>query len=127
MRISDWSSDVCSSDLGGEEIRADYIQAFLDGRILSLPVKSDESRVYDYDEPMLSGVNRVSKDDVLYHSVLTRYVGGIGGTLSYHSPHYKHYKERGKSKVIALNTDPLNLFRIEIGKESCGERGVKYG
>src|SRR3546814_3904724 len=32
MRISDWSSDVCSSDLGTEiDFRSDYAQFFEDG------------------------------------------------------------------------------------------------
>src|SRR3546814_7771668 len=30
MRISDWSSDVCSSDLGGGVVRNDYFDAALD-------------------------------------------------------------------------------------------------
>src|SRR3546814_6601999 len=34
MRISDWSSDVCSSDLSGEACRG---QQATDGRILALP------------------------------------------------------------------------------------------
>src|SRR3546814_4938436 len=38
MRISDWSSDVCSSDLGGWRIAAGKFSAFCTGRLTALTV-----------------------------------------------------------------------------------------
>src|SRR3546814_20917770 len=46
MRISDWSSDVCSSDLGGERGRA--------GPAVALPMKPYPLRVADRGRPALA-------------------------------------------------------------------------
>src|SRR3546814_13667100 len=48
MRISDWSSDVCSSDLVGRERQADIAlkQIILAITLIILPVASDEGRSF---------------------------------------------------------------------------------
>src|SRR3546814_7671934 len=52
MRISDWSSDVCSSDLGAVEMEADRAAAAIDDRLravggpLFVDVADDDDRAF---------------------------------------------------------------------------------
>src|SRR3546814_20159571 len=105
MRISDWSSDVCSSDLGGTQA-AEYDSLLKVVRVLNVTAKNFKTDCFPYDfwclgnEPFWSveisgGENLIRLTDM--------------GTESAYFYEY---------------TEPTN--ENEIGRASCRERVCKY-
>src|SRR3546814_16643165 len=103
MRISDWSSDVCSSDLY-DKLDADLAKAMMSinavkaveiGAGLEAAALSGEENA---DEMRLQG-NRVA--------FTSNRAGGILGGIS-------------TGQVVVVR------FAVTIGRASCGERGCQY-
>src|SRR3546814_11381357 len=103
MRISDWSSDVCSSDLLGGDI------ACMGTRFIATP----ESGVVEGHRAMIP---TVSADDIVASAAMN----GVPA----------HWM---RQSIEAVGLDPRTLPNIrsdmpeEIGRASCRERVCKYG
>src|SRR3546814_18619448 len=117
MRISDWSSDVCSSDLGGGVVRA-----------VPAPRAGERSRKF-FDD-----MNDWARGEG--HAGLG-YINIKGGEAG--GPIAKNHGEEGTAKLIAalgLGLDDGVFFAAgkeqdaakvaEIGRASCRERVCKY-
>src|SRR3546814_14519119 len=120
MRISDWSSDVCSSDLNEVNIRT-FIFHFNYNTVM---------RILQFTVPVTPDKTVIVQED----------------TLPQFYPHLHRHKEaqliwiiKGEGTLIAENTmhsfRPNDIFMIapnqshvfkEIGRASCRERGWKY-
>src|SRR3546814_5080418 len=100
MRISDWSSDVCSSDLA-KEIK--NIGASVRARLLNL-----------------SKANGQSFDLVLTRFALERLLFRLS-----QSPHADRFVLKGAMLMMSWFDDPHRGTR-EIGRESCRESGCQY-
>src|SRR3546814_4024408 len=104
MRISDWSSDVCSSDL---EV------------LLS---KIDEKL-----QPVLDEVLRRNAGEAEFHQAVHEVLESLGRVVAKHPDYTSH-------ALIERICEPERqiIFHVpwvddEIGRASCRERGCQYG
>src|SRR3546814_20759139 len=121
MRISDWSSDVCSSDLARAREVAAYRQSeALKKRTVQAPVSlegmfealADKAKVIEYPvlikgdvqgsvEAIVNALNRLSTDEIRVRVL--------------------------QSGAGAITESAVTLAAAKIGSASCGERGFQYG
>src|SRR3546814_15602000 len=104
MRISDWSSDVCSSDLLAEDGAADDVA---DGAVRRAPHLLQAELL---DAALVGGDGRALDAD----AVLLDGVGGVDGDLVV-------------GLVALLDGEVVVLQVHEIGRASCRERVCQYG
>src|SRR3546814_20635758 len=106
MRISDWSSDVCSSDLfgrlQGELWRA--IRLVVDTGLHSKGWTRDQVIAYMHDNSAVTDVDAIAEAE--------RYIAIPGQALAY---------KIGELQIQALRK------RAKNGKASCRERVCQYG
>src|SRR3546814_19943904 len=121
MRISDWSSDVCSSDLvgardvaPGEDLRHAGVDAPLDHQVVGLA--------------RLQKVGEVAAlDALLAHPHEARVEGDVvagGAGAEHHNAAAIHHEAAHREGLIARL---IAHEVIEIGRASCWERGWQYG
>src|SRR3546814_11677891 len=112
MRISDWSSDVCSSDLG--EL---MLEAGLPAGILNVVHGDKEMVDAILDHPEIKAVSFVGSSDIAHYV----YQRGVAAG--------KRVQAMGgaKNHGIVMPDADLDQGVNEIGRESCGARGVRYG
>src|SRR3546814_14073901 len=126
MRISDWSSDVCSSDLGVCELAlgvGEFPELAADLETSGRPVPSDD--VVDRD---LSGVPMQPPDQVAQHGwphvaapVITQHRAGPRAS------HDQVAALQVASPVADADVEhPSELLSVEIGSASCRERVCQY-
>src|SRR3546814_16887135 len=131
MRISDWSSDVCSSDLlawwlqrRDVDAALDHLAALAPGIDPARPVYSltvGECQMVELAKVLSSGASTVILDEptsVLLPPEVERLYGFI-----------RDLKASGRSVVLIshkLADVSAVADRIEIGRASCRERGWKY-
>ncbi len=91
---------------GEKEVTLDNINQVLNGRIKSFPEKKSN---FDYDltQPLLLNDNGGGVNDLLYHSLFTGYLEGIGGGGVFTD-------SLGRYKIRALNGNVLQLYRGAI-------------
>src|SRR3546814_20558950 len=101
MRISDWSSDVCSSDLG---YPADHLQDLADAPAITLQAADDVCRAGDLVAHVGDG-----GDGAAHHrfALLGGMVGGVGGLRGFGGMPREFLGGRG---------------HLEIGRAPCWER-----
>src|SRR3546814_11429024 len=103
MRISDWSSDVCSSDLANVERPM-------------LAVGKDVNAVGHRLAPMPMGPGDKPRDDSGMYSLKTKKpVPRFGG------------RSAAPFRKIPGGASARPAFRLEIGRASCRERVCQYG
>src|SRR3546814_3987944 len=107
MRISDWSSDVCSSDLLGLDLQVDRNHSIFN--ILRAPEFARYARQTSWPTPLLLHLNADGHEKALLVQ-LTRY--GLGQFL---------VVTRDVTQVEKLETT-----RKEIGRASCRVRVCQY-
>src|SRR3546814_6365165 len=116
MRISDWSSDVCSSDLRDVIIVARDLRADAVGRVPAGEEGGKVGRVIDMAESVGEGAVGEGGDRL-----------GIGGLCQLDERHAASpvnpagAGQPGAVKAITLNNSPM-----EIGRASCRERVCQY-
>src|SRR3546814_13210713 len=114
MRISDWSSDVCSSDLGGAKV----------AEIAALPARL---------APLAEAARRAGSAVMSTHFTL---VHGVDGE-PFVSEHLKRLRPFlragvfaaggwGHDLVDALKPANFRVEKVEIGRASCRERVCQY-
>ena len=74
---------------------------------LSLPLKKDNLN-YELEKPLLIDGNGGNRNDLLYHSVLTKYLDGVngGGGITTDS--------NGRFKINAINASVLRLYQTAV-------------
>jgi len=95
---------------GEKEVTSDNIGKALNGRIKSFPEKKFN---FDYDltQPLLLNDNGGGAKDLLYHSLFTGYLDGIGGAGVFTD-------SSGRFKIRALNGTILQLYQFAIRYEN---------
>src|SRR3546814_17222405 len=108
MRISDWSSDVCSSDLHGIRVEGLYRQNVVFGQPVSIETGAgvDKDRQRAFFDVHLPPTTRGYKDSM--------------GVL------YEHSDIEGLDNTRAGLGWKRRQERKEIGRASCRERGCQY-
>src|SRR3546814_5522516 len=108
MRISDWSSDVCSSDLSG----------------LSVLVRAD-SKIKGFDDLkghiIATKKGTSSVDYLLTHGINPKYIKQFQNT----TPLYQTLITGGVDAVLFDNPSNVNAT-AQIGRASCRERVCTY-
>src|SRR3546814_20263230 len=115
MRISDWSSDVCSSDLDREQ----WLQA-LDRPVVILTPESLPSGATSLD----AWARQHGRDPKNVRRINPAFAGGRiakarGQTLQVLVP-------RKSGEAPAAQPAPPRISTLESGRASWGERGCKY-
>src|SRR3546814_15813378 len=98
MRISDWSSDVCSSDLNGEAVRSGVLRR-------AAPAAGDARSLLSGGAPAV-GVRPTGAGERLDH--------GLSG-------HEGRGKPSQGERIVTISV------LVKIGRASCRERGCTYG
>src|SRR3546814_12342319 len=107
MRISDWSSDVCSSDLRWQHMSDEMVK-----KVLSAP----DGTVIQATGPMCTSYSPTATKHFGKHRVTIRYAQGARAVESFGSGGYA-----GEKEVTTLPN-----ARVEIGRASCRERVCQY-
>src|SRR3546814_5710531 len=100
MRISDWSSDVCSSDLGDPDSNPRLRTIIAEAKSVNMPADNIKRAIQ-------------------------RGTGELPG-VSYDEITYEGYGPGGAALIIETLTDNKNRTVGEIGRASGRERGCQY-
>lgn len=93
-----------------EEVTYDHISKFLQNQQLKLVQKKDLSIPFDETKPMLIASNGGNGDNLVYHSLLTRYTEGMGGKF------YLNTTDASiNPKVMLTNASITWLFKLAYG------------
>lgn len=103
---------------GYEEISTANIQAMINGQDIQIKQKKDLKISYDRDQPFIVKGNGGDGSNLLYHSLLTGYVDGIGYGFT-----YKNEKDSPWKKVSARNYTIPKLFQLAYSGEKSTEEG----
>src|SRR3546814_13663755 len=112
MRISDWSSDVCSSDLGEVE---QYLNELLEEH--SLPFDFDLVRINDV-------WNFVKSDFKGVRDLRSRVIEWLKGAGAQQQGRYTKQDGTGRSSMTLWSLRDHESW--EIGRASCRERVCQY-
>src|SRR3546814_9324384 len=116
MRISDWSSDVCSSDLQQRRVAATLATVLYE--------VGDRVALYAFNSQGRSSVQFVTLkrfDETLGSLTMRRLHGLIPGAYSRLGAAVRH----GSGLLLQHSGTPRKLL-VEIGRASCRERGGQY-
>jgi thiol-disulfide isomerase/thioredoxin len=104
---------------GPEEVTAENIDKVLDNPIgkFALQQKKDVKIAYDNSKPLLINNNGGDGSNLVYHSVVTRYIEGLGSGLQ----NMKNHPVYGK-RITFRNYDLRSIYAY-----AYGERKVWYG
>src|SRR3546814_13912779 len=118
MRISDWSSDVCSSDLEPGTGRFSFVRRYLKAEGKRLDTPSDWVYVNNFDEP------REPRVLELPHGGATAFIADINqlidNLLATFPAVFEHPSFQQKKSAIDRG------FNQPIGRASCRERVCQY-
>src|SRR3546814_13011292 len=135
MRISDWSSDVCSSDLFG--LRDDMSDTLVLA-ISQSGTTTDTNRTVDLvrgrGAKVLAIVNRRGSDltdkadGVLYTSDGRDVEMSVASTKAFYAQIAAGFLLAWAiAEEVGGTVDPALTSALKIGRASCRERGVQYG
>src|SRR3546814_15809959 len=109
MRISDWSSDVCSSDLRDRSALHAAAADFLAGGFVDIVIASAGISIGTLTEEL--------DDHAVFESIMAV---NLNATVSTFEPFIASMKQRGRGRLVGIS-------RVaEIGRASCRERVCKY-
>src|SRR3546814_7792094 len=117
MRISDWSSDVCSSDLGPMELNIPAIKGIGDSLIYLVARYGDNGSIYDVDFRPLPGVDRQPRGaglTTLDHLTHTVYRGRMKAWADFYARLFNFRETRYfdiEGKLTGLQSTPMTSPR----------------
>lgn len=105
---------IVKSITGIEALTAANIEKTLGGVLASSDQKKDLVRAYDYKQALLFNNNGGSKEDLVYHSLFTRFISGIGGGYSVYTDSIRGRKITGRNQSVStlykIAYSPLGYF-----------------
>src|SRR3546814_7758685 len=111
MRISDWSSDVCSSDLKPERPELRFASAALGSRIVHDRLSESEAGEQAFHEPLALTILTQDCDHLPVHQPEIADVG-----RQWHRAHPVHYLVEHRGGIAFRPT----VLRPEIGRDKSG-------
>src|SRR3546814_16918784 len=114
MRISDWSSDVCSSDLRGLAVLlADQQHEVADQAIPGLRIIGTEDGANEIEHEWLAGFAERRPDWHVDHAKRLDGLDRLGGLT-------------GEKRFERHQPTALNDSNFQLGRPSCREQGCQY-
>lgn len=101
---------------GDYEVSSKNIKMVLSGKITSFPERTSNFK-YDLKKPLLFDNNGGNESDLLYHSLFTRYLDGVGGGGVF-------MDSLGRYKLRAINYSVLELYQFVLRRK--GEYALCY-
>lgn len=94
---------------GGSEVNSYNIGALLEGKVLNLKRKTDETTRIDFNKPLFVDGNGGNGEHILWQSVISRYFDGLYGTTKVSSNDKEGYS------IVASNTSIIGMMRFAYG------------
>lgn len=92
---------IVKSITGIEALTAAHIEKVLSGGIASATQKEDLVRPYNFKKALLFNNNGGSEEDLVYHSLFTRFISGIGGGYSVYTDSILGRKITGRNQSVS--------------------------
>src|SRR3546814_12019633 len=119
MRISDWSSDVCSSDLAAQLTKTTRVVSSTDSDFIDITVQSRKA------ELAARIANRfVDSLQKMRSQRRQTWRNGLSTALDKETKRLAHEVELAERAVADFRRQPL--MPMEIGRASCRERVCQY-
>src|SRR3546814_8561288 len=126
MRISDWSSDVCSSDLGGVDAvgHASLLTLYDNGRLKGPRMNEEDASWAEIDKVVTSQLNALSSEGkkavIVSSTIISPSTNALIGQFIQRYPNTEHivYEPVSHSSIIKANrskeqpSEPQSLIRI---------------
>ncbi len=105
-----------------EAVTMENIQCVLGKRECIIPQKNDIAEKYDGSEPLFKNGNGGDGKELIYHSVISHHIEGLGGIGGYHSVLNKPYGA-DLFGILAINLPIIGLYQMAYDTDNFDPMG----